>query len=180
MDWTSTLFGVLGVSISIFIAYDHTRKNIEKIIARDFEGNLTKDQALSLVDIYINIFKKETKYQINKIFDYDLEKYKDLDTSIIWTNIVNDNYRYCATEIRNKFQFFRLRGGIKFVSIFSDICLEPVESSLKEMETVLNELSNGVIKDQEIAKSKIYRCINDANSKGEKLIKEQIEKLYNR
>lgn len=176
----SIVLGVIGIIVSLFYAYDKTRKDIEKIIARDFEGNLTKNQALSMVDIYINLFRKEMRYQLNHFFDYQLDKYKEINSKVVIQNIVYDKYKFCSIEMKNKFQLFRLKGGIKFISILDCISKEPIIKAKSEIFVALNEIYNEEGYDIEVIKSKIFRSMNDTNDIGEDLMKREIETLYNR
>ena len=80
MNWVELLMYVVSLAATVFITSNQMAKNIDKIIGRDYVGQLTKAQALALVNIYLSTIKKELKYQVDHFLEYEIHKYRKIDT----------------------------------------------------------------------------------------------------
>ncbi len=55
----SVVLGIISVIVTIAISYSKTKRMLEHIISKDFEGILRKDQALQLVELYLLMIKRD-------------------------------------------------------------------------------------------------------------------------
>ena len=177
MEWFSLVISVISLFVAIFIAYNQTRINLDKIIERDYVGQLTKTQALALSHLYIAAIRKELRYQVDRFLDYEFHKFKKIKTPEAMQNFVYGKYKHCIRDIREQFSSFKLKGGTDFI-----FAVEAVneKSSLDSRQQILYVLAAHEEEepDTELIKSRVLSIIRMANETGEKDLRAYINRMY--
>lgn len=178
MEWVSLVISLISLAVAIFIAYNQTRINIEKIIERDYAGQLTKAQALALSNLYIVAIKKELTYQVHHFLDHEFHKFKKIKTPETMQNSVHGKYKHCIREIREQFSTFKMKGGIDFIFVIETVNEKNSLESRKKILELLVAAHEEEDPDTELIKSRILSIIRVANERGEKDLKEYIHRMY--
>ncbi|MFS8083383.1 MAG: hypothetical protein ACMG51_08020 [Ginsengibacter sp.] len=151
---------------------------MEKIIERDYVGQLTKAQALALSNIYINTIRKELRYQVDHFLKYEFHEFKQIKTPEAMQNFVFGKYRYCVREVREQFSSFKLKGGPDFVFAIEAVSEKNTAASRQQIIKILSNAYTEPSPDTELIKSQILSAIQTANESGEKDLREYIHQMY--
>ena len=178
MDLLGITIGMIGIGVGIFLTYDKTRKNIEKILERDFEGHLAKNQAISLGSLYITMVRRELRYQVNHFFEFQFQKYKEIETPEAMQNVVYGKFRHCINDIRQRFQPFKLKGGLDFLHAVESIDAGDALDAKNAIFDIVAWAHKEPNPNIELIKSKIFLGINKANDAGGEALKKYIHRVY--
>lgn len=178
MDWLSLLISFLSLGVAVFIATNQTRINIDKIIERDYVGQLTKAQALALINIYLSTIKKDLRYHVDHFLQHEFPKFHAIKTPESMQNFVYGKYKQCISEVRDQFNSFKLKGGVDFVFVIEEVSQHKTASSLQKIIDILSSAHSDPTPDTELIKSRMLSVIRSANEDGEKDLKKYIRGMY--
>jgi len=127
----SEFFSTYGISfvltffsagLSVFIAYCKFSKKLDRLLERDFQGVLTKEQANYLIGIYADLIKKELLFRIDTYCKVNLPKLKESpgDMTLIRERLslaIRTNYENARDSVINRFHCFKIGPTKSFVEV---------------------------------------------------------------
>lgn len=131
-------FFAASIIVAWYFAYLQMNTKLEKILAREYIGILTKDQAMALLKLYLAEMKRELNREID---DYCDNHINDLlssgvnqSTEIRLKNALETRYQKVRDDASNKFSRFTIAHSKNFMDFITQVD-----------RTALSETKKGII-----------------------------------
>ncbi|WP_420263845.1 hypothetical protein [Candidatus Magnetominusculus dajiuhuensis] len=184
-DWLevgSVALSATSIAVTIFIFYSHINKSLQLILSKK-ASYLTREQAIRLLDFYLYSVKKDLLHLIDTFFRSEFpECSRENNTDRVYNFV----YRITDDTIktnRSQLSFFELKNGQKmddFLNSKSPIDDDPgliIDAKKKVYSLFIDAVANKI--SEKIAWEGAMKELDDANRLARKIIKTQIDSLYN-
>lgn len=176
--------GFVGIVLALLLYYFDLKKKLDHLSVKldtvliDREGVLTKEQAVDLVDLYLDAVDSHIELYLLRHARNDLPNlYRDRNFAAIGNEFERAYEHIVKRSLRKMISGFRLRGGQSVEDIISRISQQRIASSFSKVVDRLTEARQQETHLDAVI-PEVLQTVRQINNAGKTLICAEIEKLY--